>query len=93
MNEFDPRRAPGPIELFPAGPDAWRAIDSSYPLTDARCLLAYVEAIGDRYVVLSLIPPLGGVTEVDTLAAAETVVWELHLSRGSAPTSSSRRVR
>ena len=87
MDEFDPLRAPGPIALFPAGPDAWRAIDSSFPLTDARCLLAYVEAIGDRYVVLSLIPPLGGVTEADTLAAAEKVVHELHLSRGTARTS------
>lgn len=79
MTESDGGREPGPIVLSPAGPDAWRAIDSSYPLTDARCLIAYVEALGDRYLVLSLVPPLGGVTEVDTLAEAETVVRHLRM--------------
>lgn len=87
MVEFDPSQQRGPVTLVPAGRDAWRAIDSSYPLTDARCLLAYIEAIGDRYLVLSLIPPLGGVTEVDTLAAAETVVREL---RGNGMAQSGR---
>ena len=77
MAEFDPLQERDSITLCPAGPDAWRAIDTSYPLSDARCLLAYVEAIGDRYLVLSLVPPLGGVTEVDTLTAAETVVRHL----------------
>jgi hypothetical protein len=36
-----------------------------------------VESIGDRYLVLSLVPPLGGVTEVDTLADAEAAVQGL----------------
>jgi hypothetical protein len=65
------------VALYRAGPESWRAIDPSFPLWDARCLLAHVEAVGDHYVVLSLVPPLGGVTEVPTLAAAEDCVEEL----------------
>ena len=67
------------IVLTPAGPGAWRAIDPSYPTEDARCLLAYVESVGDRYLVLSLVPPLGGVTEVETLADAESAVQGLRV--------------
>jgi hypothetical protein len=65
------------IVLSPAGPGAWRALDPTYPPEDARCLLAYVESVGDRYLVLSLVPPLGGVTEVETLADAEAAVQGL----------------
>ena len=78
MGHIDPAgRSGGGITLAQAGPDSWRAIDTAYPLSDARCLLAYVETIGDRYLVLSLIPPIGGVTEVATLSAAESVVRDL----------------
>lgn len=76
MTQHDPARA-SRIALYRAGADSWRAIDPSFPLWDARCLLAHVEAVGDHYVVLSLVPPLGGVTEVATLSAAEDVVEQI----------------
>jgi hypothetical protein len=84
MGDLDPE-APRRITLLPTGADSWRAIDAAYPITDPRCLLAYVESIGDRYLVVSLVPPLGGVTEVDTLSAAEAVVrnHQQHLACGN----------
>ena len=45
-------------------------------------LLAYVESVGDRYLVISLVPPLGGVTEVETLADAEAAVEQLRAGAG-----------
>jgi hypothetical protein len=72
------------VVLIEAGRDAWRAIDTRYPLSDARCLLAYVERSAGRYLVLSLIPPLGGITEADTLAEAGEVAQRLR------PTASTR---
>jgi hypothetical protein len=77
MAGYNSTEPSGRIVLSPAGPRGWRAIDPSYPTEDARCLLAYVESIGGRYLVLSLVPPLGGVTEVETLADAESAVQEL----------------
>ncbi|GAA4044960.1 hypothetical protein [Agromyces indicus] len=65
------------VALYRAGADSWRAIDPSFPLWDARCLLAHIEAVGDHYVVLSLVPPLGGVTEVASLSAAEECVEQI----------------
>lgn len=93
MGHVDPTGRSGGIVLSPAGPDSWRAIDTSYPLSDARCLLAYVETIGHRYLVLSLIPPLGGVTEVETLSAAEAVVRDLrdHASQSTGPSGVDQR--
>ena len=65
------------IVLSPAAPGAWRALDPSYPTEDARCLLAYIESVGDRYLVISLVPPLGGVTEVESLSDAQAAVQGL----------------
>ena len=77
MAGYHPSGSSDRIVLSPAGVGAWRAIDPSYPTEDARCLLAYVESVGDRYLVLSLVPPLGGVTEVDSFAEAEAAVQGL----------------
>lgn len=41
--------APAAVLLSPTGEAGWRATDPSYPLTDARSLLAYVEAVAGRY--------------------------------------------
>ena len=56
--------------------------------TDGRPLPAgYVESIGDRYLVISLIPPLGGVTEVETLADAVSAVEGLREGARRTPES------
>ena len=81
MAGLTPTGPSGRITLAPAGPDTWRALDSAYPSTDARCLLAFVESVDGHYVVLSLVPPLGGTTEVETLSEAEAVVEKLRRSR------------
>lgn len=88
MDKFAAPAASGSVVLSPAGPSGWRAIDSSYPLTDARCLLAYVEAVADHYLVLSLVPSLGGVTEVGTLAEAVTMIQQRRTRAAGAATSS-----
>lgn len=65
------------VVLLQADGSSWRAVDQSFPLSDARSLLAYIERSGDRYMVLSLVPPVGGVTETETLAEAEEIARRL----------------
>ncbi len=83
MYDADSSRKPSSVTLIPAGRDSWRAIDRSYPLSDARCLLAYVEYTGGRYVIMSLVPPLGGVTEASSLAEVRELVRSLRTHSGA----------
>jgi hypothetical protein len=58
------------IVLSPAGEASWRVLDKRFPVSDARSLLAYVERVEAGYLVLNLVPPLGGLFEVSSLQDA-----------------------
>jgi hypothetical protein len=70
------------IVLSPAGEGSWRVLDKRFPASDARCLLAYVERVEAGYLVLSLVPPLGGLIEVsspqDALPALLNLIHSPH---------------
>lgn len=88
--------APAAVLLSPTGEAGWRATDPSYPPTDARSLLAYVEAEAGRYLVTSLVPPIGSVTEVGSLADARATIEAVLMpswNDGSARSTGARGVR